>query len=137
MYKTILAPIDISAPEVCEPILIRALFHLNHSECKLTLLAVAGSGSDENMLDEVRSNLMSFTEDHVSEHQDRVQLLVKTGLPADKVLETAEAISADCIIMGAHRSTQSLLGRTVLGSTAAKIASQAKCDVNIVKVNHT
>ncbi|MEJ2043052.1 MAG: universal stress protein [Reinekea sp.] len=133
MYSSILTPIDVSVPDICEQILAKALFHLNNSQCKLTLLAVAGSNADENTLDDIRSSLMAFSEQYIPEHQDRVQLLVKSGLPADQVLTVAETANIDCILIGAHRGTHSMLGRATLGSTAAKVASQAKCDVYIVK----
>jgi nucleotide-binding universal stress UspA family protein len=133
MYKSILVPIDVTAPEICERILSRALFHLNHTHCKLTLLAVAATTSNENDLDEIRSQLMAFTEEHISEHQERVHLQVKTGLPAEQTLDMSESIQADCIMIGGHRGSNSMLGRPALGSTAAKVASQAKCDICIVK----
>ena len=135
MYKSVLVPVDISAPEICQRILTRALFQLNNSDCQLTLLTVANKAdaSNETQLDQLRSQLMAFTEAHIAEHQERVQLLVKSGLPADQTLATAETMQADCIIIGSHRGTNSMLGRAALGSTAAIIASQAQCDICIVK----
>jgi universal stress protein F len=135
MYQRILAPIDVSVPDICEQIFQRALFHMKNSDCALTLLAVAPNTADENAIDEIRTQLMGFSEEHAAGHDERITLKVVKGLPSQQVLDIAEADNADMILMGSHRGGCSQLGRATLGSTAAKIASQAKCDVCIVKAS--
>jgi nucleotide-binding universal stress UspA family protein len=133
MYTSILVPIDIAAKDISESILSKALFHLKNSHCQLTLIAVANANADENGVDTVRSQLMEFAESHIAIHEGRIHLKVSQGLPSDQVLTVATELNADCIFMGSHRGGTSQLGRATLGSTAAKIASQAKCDVCIIK----
>jgi len=133
MYSSILAPIDVAVPQIGAQILQKALFHLNNSACQITLLAVAPNNADENSVDEIRGKLMEFAEAHTSVHEGRVHLLVEKGLPSDIVLSVAKTIKADLILIGSHRGGTNQLGRSTLGSTAAKIASQAVCDVSIVK----
>lgn len=135
MYKCILAPIDVSALEISETILSRALFHLQNADTQLTLIAVASKNADEAELDALTSQLMEFAESHISAHEGRIHLRVERGLPSDQVLAVANDLSADCIFMGGHRGGTSQLGRSTLGSTAAKVASQANCDVCIIKAN--
>lgn len=135
MYQQIIAPIDISALAISESILMRALFHLKNAATELTLVSVAHANADEAELDRVTSQLMEFAESHISAHEGRIHLKVVKGLPSDQVLAVAQELSADCIFMGSHRGGGSQLGRATLGSTAAKIASQAHCDVCIVKVS--
>jgi nucleotide-binding universal stress UspA family protein len=132
MYKLIVAPIDLKVPEVSERILTRALFHLEHSQCQVYLLSVAAPSADESSLDETRSELMTFAEDHISAHEGRIHLHVSKGQPSEGILTFAKDKSADCIIMGAHQGG-SQLGLSSLGSTAAKVAAQAQADVCIVK----
>ena len=133
MYASILAPIDVSVPLIAEQILKKALFHLQYSDCQVTLLAVAPNGADENTLDEIRGQLMEFAEHHISTHEGRIQLMVEMGLPSNTILDKADEIHANLILMGSHRGGTNQLGRSTLGSTAAKIASQATCDVSIIK----
>lgn len=134
MYQRILAPIDVSVPEIGEQILQRALFYLQNSQCQLTLLAVAPAKADENALDEVRTQLMAFAETHIAANEGRIELEVSQGLPSDQVLALAKKQQADAILIGSHRGGGGQLGRQTLGSTAAKIASQSSCDVLIVKI---
>lgn len=133
MYKCILAPIDVSAVEISETILARASFHLQNADTQLILISVAGKTADEAELDALTGQLMEFAESHISAHEGRIQLRVERGLPSDQVLAVAKEVTADCIFMGGHRGGTSQLGRSALGSTAAKVASQANCDVCIIK----
>jgi nucleotide-binding universal stress UspA family protein len=133
MYSNILVPLDIAVPEICESILSRAIFHLKHGNGQLTLLSIVSANADDDTLDEMRGKLMEFVETHPSDYESRIQLRVEKGLPSDQVLELATSIKADCILMGSHRGGTGQLGRSTLGSTAAKIATQATCDVCIVK----
>ena len=132
MYSTIVAPIDLMAPEVSERILSRALFHLNNSQCSVYFLSVASANADENSLDETRSQLMAFANKQVTAHTGRVHLDVTQGQPSNAILNFAQVKNADCIIVGAHRGGGQL-GLNSLGSTAAKVAAQASADVCIVK----
>ena len=135
MYTLIVASIDLKALEVSERILTRALFHLNNSQCEVYLLTVAPASANENSLDESRGQLMAFAEQHISAHEGRIHLEVTQGQPSEGILTFAKLKKADCIIIGAHRGG-SQLGLTPLGSTAAKVASQASADVCIVKNTH-
>jgi len=133
MYTIIVAPIDVAVPAIAKQILDKALFYLQNSECQLSLLAVAPANADENALDEIRGKLMEFTESHTSTHEGRIHLHVTKGLPSDQILNFSNTKDVDFILMGSHRGDSSQLGRAALGSTAAKVASQAKCDVCIIK----
>ena len=135
MYQHILAPIDVSVPTIGEQILEKALFHLRYGNADITLLAVAPVKADENAIDEVRGQLMAFAEDHIAANEGRIHLKVSQGLPSDQVLKTATEIQASAIFVGSHRGGGSQLGRPTLGSTAAKICSQAECDVVVVKAS--
>lgn len=133
MYQHILAPIDVSVPAIGEQILDKALFHLRYADTQITLLAVAPMKADEASVDEIRGKLMDFAEHQIKANEGRIHLKVSQGLPSDEVLSTAKALNADAIFIGRHRGEHSQLGRPTLGSTAAKICSQADADVLVVK----
>lgn len=55
---------------------------------------------------------------------------VRIGQPADVVLDVAEAVNADLIVIGAHG--YHVLER-VIGTTASKIVHRAKCSVLVAR----
>jgi len=57
--------------------------------------------------------------------------VVENGRAVDKILETAESIGADLIVLGSHGRHGA--SRIFLGSVSGKVAEHAKCDVLIVK----
>ncbi len=133
MYSVVVAPIDVSATKISERILAKALFHLQYSQCTIHLLVVAPANADESVIDQLSGELMQFAEEHIAAHEGRIHLAVKSGLPSDEILAFSKQVHADLIIMGSHRIASNLLGRSTLGSTTAKIASQTNCDVCIIK----
>ena len=56
---------------------------------------------------------------------------VETGTAWRKILQVAEEMDADLIVMGAH--TQGALGRALFGSTATHVVRQAPCPVLVVR----
>jgi len=61
----------------------------------------------------------------------RAQPVLEFGHPASKILEAAETLGADLIILGS-RGTHGL-ERFLLGSVSSKVAAHAKCDVLIAR----
>jgi nucleotide-binding universal stress UspA family protein len=57
---------------------------------------------------------------------------IKTGVPADVILETAEAIGADLIVVGTHGRHG--VERLLLGSVAERVSRKARCSVLTVHV---
>ncbi|GIW99715.1 MAG: universal stress protein [Pirellulaceae bacterium] len=60
-----------------------------------------------------------------------LQIVVRTGHPSHIVLEAAEEVKADVIVVGARG--HSTIARLLLGSTADYIANHAKCSVLVVR----
>jgi nucleotide-binding universal stress UspA family protein len=60
------------------------------------------------------------------------QAKVEIGFPKQEILEFAQQINADLIVVGSHG--RSGLGAALLGSTANSILHGAKCDVLVVRV---
>lgn len=60
-----------------------------------------------------------------------VKGVVRRGKPARTILEYAEEIGADCLVIGGRGLGD--VGPGTLGSTAQKVASRARCTVVIVR----
>lgn len=60
-----------------------------------------------------------------------VQTQLKTGDPAEAIIETAKAIGADVIVMATHG--RSGLGRWVLGSVADRVVRAATAPVLLIR----
>jgi len=56
-----------------------------------------------------------------------VDVVVDVGEPADRILDRAEALSADAIVMGTHGATG--FQRLMLGSVTEKVLRKARCAV--------
>ena len=59
-----------------------------------------------------------------------IEILLKEGKPCNTIIEQAESLSADLIIMGTNGNDS--LKDYVLGSTASNVCKDAKCPVLIV-----
>lgn len=60
------------------------------------------------------------------------ELHVLSGVPADKLVELAEAIGAELIVMSTHGTSS--IAHLLLGDTADKVARHARCPVLLVRV---
>jgi nucleotide-binding universal stress UspA family protein len=61
-----------------------------------------------------------------------VTIQIKTGMPADVILETADELGADLIVVGTHGRHG--VERLLLGSVAERVSRKAKCSVLTVHV---
>jgi len=69
--------------------------------------------------------------DALSAQGIKTRTVIENGQPVDKILETAESIGADLIVIGSRGRRGAK--RILLGSVSSKVAEYAKCDVLIVK----
>jgi len=60
------------------------------------------------------------------------EIRIEDGAPAKVVLQVAEEISADLIIMGSHRHT--VIGDAMLGTTTHKVLHSASAPVLVVRI---
>jgi nucleotide-binding universal stress UspA family protein len=70
---------------------------------------------------------------HLQAHQPNATIVTKTveGVPKDEILREAAALGADRIVLGSHGRGRGQ--RVVLGSTAASVAAEARCTVQIAR----
>ena len=132
MYSNILVPIDLSHGEVGQHILKLAR-HVGGSEAKITVLTVmddipafVASQIPEEVVEmhhaDVRDRITSIVE--AAEGQTIVS--IRKGNPGTIILDEAEQIGADAIILGSHRPDYR---DYLMGSTAARVVRHAQCSV--------
>ncbi len=145
----IIVAVDFSADS--EAALLWAWSHAEAVDAPLEILHVvhdpAGSpgtyrpdGEDplEPMVDVAQRKLAQFLE-HLSDSNpqltglERAKQLCVPGLPAQKILNVAQARGAGLLVLGSRRRNG--LGRLLHGSTASQVARQADLTVTIVKAD--
>lgn len=137
--KTILVPTDFS--DCAEQALDYACSLASSIGATVYIVNALGSASPELGL----SVTYAMIENVLKGHQDAVEKLAdkrrefvamaapiaKLGDARDVILETADAIDADLIIMGTHGRRG--ISRIVVGSVAEDIARRAACPVLLVR----
>lgn len=117
----------------------RAALHQAARECRLRkarLVVVSSSKGDrkptgedvrkfEALLEQVRREL----DEAGVEHEERV--LARGNEPAEDLMEVAQDVQAECIVIGLRRRTP--IGKLFLGSNAQRILLEAACPVIAVK----
>ena len=81
--------------------------------------------------DDLRRRIFYVIEKCASEHNVALEMIVKYGAPADKLIEFAKKEQVDVIIIGS--SGKSFLQRRIRGSVSHKVASKAHCSVYLVR----
>lgn len=143
-YRHILAAVDQS--EEADAVVERARKLADQHKARLSLCSVVKplthvyGGLDMMAYTRVGVN---FEEQALSQAQQQVEALgsrfgvdakdvhVSVGAPAAQIVETADAVDADMIVVGSHGKHG--LG-LLLGSTANAVLHQAGCDVLTVRI---
>jgi nucleotide-binding universal stress UspA family protein len=132
MYRNILVPIDPGHGDV-GPRIVAVAGHLAGAEGRITLLTVL-----EPVPSYVEAYIPKETLEHNVEVAERflsdlaegatapVQTRVTRGHPSTAILEVAEQLGADAIILGSHRPDYRDF---LIGSTAARVVRHAACTV--------
>ena len=140
MFRTILVPVDIDDAETSRPALDRAVAMTETSGGTIRLIYVRSL---------VPLTYMEFVPPHFDTEQqadaekrlaelaqgvrlpkERVSSVVTLGGVYHDVLQEADKIRADLIVVGSHRPT---MATYLLGSNAATIVRHAKCSVLVVR----
>lgn len=110
----------------------RAIEEARRHEDRLVVLNVARGDSaieDDRVSDPQAEKLARRLAESGVEHE--VELLVEPGDVADEVIEAAERLDADLIVIGLRHRTA--VGKLILGSDAQRILMHASCPVLAVK----
>ena len=79
---------------------------------------------------EARETLELFAEE-LSKKGVKVEPYLRVGYPFDEIVQMANHFDVDLIIIGSHG--RSGISRLLLGSTAERVVSHARCPVLVVK----
>ena len=140
MFKTILVPVDIDDIETARPALDRAVALAESSGGTVRLIYVRSlvpmaymefvpPDFDAAQEGEAVKRLEALAQG-VRLPKERVSSVVTLGGVYHDVLEEAEKIGADLVVVGSHRPT---MATYLLGSNAASIVRHAKCSVLVVR----
>jgi nucleotide-binding universal stress UspA family protein len=149
MYKSILVPIDVQHKSSWIGALPAAVNAARGQGAKLHVLTVvpdvfagvdwryairgAQQGSIEydrqGLMEQAKKRLEELVADQLPEGVD-AEIMVRHGTIYEEILEAAEEVEADLIVMASHRPS---LKDYLLGPNAARVARHARCSVQIVR----
>jgi nucleotide-binding universal stress UspA family protein len=140
MFKTILVPVDIDDLETSRPALDRAVALAETSGGTIRLIYVRSlvpmaymefvpPDFDTAQEQESAKRLTALAEG-VRLPKERVSSVVTLGGVYHDVLQEADNIGADLIVVGSHRPT---MATYLLGSNAASIVRHARCSVLVIR----
>ncbi len=142
MYKQILVPVDLNEKGFSDKAVALAVWHAKHSNAEIHLLNVLPGihmsmvatyfpkDAANNMKTDVKAQLKQFAVKHLDE--DVVyQVHVAEGKPYTTILDYAERLGADLIIMPSHK--RSKVDNMMLGSVATKVVQNSPINVLVVK----
>jgi nucleotide-binding universal stress UspA family protein len=132
MYRNILVPVDLAHGEVVARIVAVAKL-LAGGHGRITLLnviepvpAYVAAQIPKDILEENRAAARARLDDLVAGGGLAGRVVLRQGSPATEILEEAESMGADAIILGSHRPDYT---DYLLGSTAARVVRHARCTV--------
>ncbi|HGN0333947.1 universal stress protein [Proteus mirabilis] len=145
MYKTILVPVDISEDELTEKALQHAVYiaklegakiHLFHAIPDVSRFSISYS-YHYDMLSSFANKAIERVQEQLQElansvdlPKEQVDFSAAFGSARDKVLELAEKIKADLIVVGSRRPS---ISTHLLGSNTSGIVAYAKQSVLVVR----
>ncbi|MFN3813651.1 MAG: universal stress protein [Aquificaceae bacterium] len=77
------------------------------------------------------SGIMKDVFERAREESIEVRTMIRYGKPGDTIVEAANEIGADLIVLGTRK--HSPLARRILGATADKVVGGAQCSVLVVR----
>lgn len=136
MFSNILVPIDIAHTGHGAKA-IQATKEIANSNSKVTLLTVLPSIPSyvaSELPQDIQLNSSKIAEKQLTmllqQSTLTASLVIKHGNPYHTILDVAEEIKADCIIISSHKpGWESYL----LGSVAAKVVRHANCSVMVLR----
>jgi nucleotide-binding universal stress UspA family protein len=143
MYKRILVPIDLASPELTKPALETAVMMANQSEGTIRLvnvlpltpvmLAEYVPADFEAQQRKAAQEALANIAKEVALDPSRVASTVRQGGIHQEILEEANAMKADLIVMTSHRPQKPGIRTYFLGSNAGHVVRYAKCSVMVVR----
>ena len=143
MYKHILVPIDLSDLELAKPAIATAVSMAQQANGTLRLINVLPltpvmlaeyvPPDFEAQQRKAAEDALAIIGKEVGLEAPRVSSAVRQGGVHQEILEEANAIHADLIVMSSHRPQKPGLRTYFLGSNAGHVVRYAKCSVLVVR----
>jgi len=92
----------------------------------------AGADRRESARDRA-DRLVDRARDRAAEADRTVDTVVRTGDPADTILEYVDESDADRVVMGGHGGDRGAVARRLLGTVATKVVGEAPVTVTVVR----
>lgn len=139
-FNNILATIDLGDPETSHRVIQGALELLDDGDTLNVMCVVPSFGTgvvgsffpkdyEDEAMDKAREALHEFTEKYVPKGTT-LQHIIDHGNVYEEIIETAEKIKADVIVIGSHTPK---LRDYLLGPNAARVVRHAKQSVVVVR----
>ena len=143
MYKQILVPIDLSDPELAKPAIANAVMMARQNDGTIRLvnvlpltpvmLAEYVPPDFEVQQRKAAEDAIAIIAKETSLEPSRVSTTVRQGGIYQEILEEANNIHADLIVMSSHRPQRHAVRTYFLGSNAGHVVRYAKCSVLVVR----
>jgi nucleotide-binding universal stress UspA family protein len=143
MYKSILVPIDLANTELAKPALATAVMMARQSQGMIrmvnvlpltpVMLAEYVPADFEAQQRKAAEEALTLIGKEISLEPSRVSSVVRQGAIHQEILEEANAMSADLVVMTSHRPQKPGIRTYFLGSNAGHVVRYAKCSVLVVR----
>ena len=143
MYKKILVPIDLADPDLAKPAVATALMMAAASEGTIrfvnvlpltpVMLAEYVPPDFEVQQRKAAEDALAIVVQETGLPSGRVSSTVRQGGIYQEILEEANAMKADLIVMTSHRPQRPAVRTYFLGSNAGHVVRYAKCSVLVVR----
>ena len=143
MYKQILVPVDLTDPELAKPAIATAVMMVNQSGGTVRLinimpltpamLAEYVPPDFETQQRKSAEEALAIVARETGIDPARVSSAVRQGGIYQEILEEANAMKADLIVMTSHRPQRPAVRTYFLGSNAGHVVRYAKCSVLVVR----
>ena len=143
MYKQILVPVDLTDPELAKPALATAVMMVVQSGGTVRLINVMPltpvmlaeyvPPDFEAQQRKSAEEALAIVAKETGVDAARVSSVVRQGGVYQEILEEANAMKADLIVMTSHRPHRPAVRTYFLGSNAGHVVRYAKCSVLVVR----
>ena len=143
MYKSILVPIDLANTELAKPALATAVMMAKQSAGMIRLvnvlpltpamLAEYVPADFEAQQRKAAEEALVLIGKEIALDSSQVSSVVRQGAIHQEILEEANAMKANLIVMTSHRPQKPGLRTYFLGSNAGHVVRYAKCSVLVVR----
>jgi nucleotide-binding universal stress UspA family protein len=143
MYRKILVPIDLADPDLAKPAVATAVMMADQAEGTIryvNVLPLTPVMLAEYVPPDFEVQQRKAAEDGLAAlvketgiDPARVSATVRQGGIYQEILEEANSIGADLIVMSSHRPQRAAVRTYFLGSSAGHVVRYAKCSVLVVR----